>query len=679
VDEIFRGMTFGSIYSLLAVGLVLTYKTSGIFNLAYGAQAFVSAAVYYEMRKVHELPIPVAFTIAVLIAAPLLGLLLDRLLFRHLRSAPAVARLVTTLGLLVAIPEITKLFFEVNTSYQPPGVVPDGATAYNPFGNVFLNRDDIATIVITISVVLALMAMFRFSSLGLRMRAVVESSRMTELAGVDADRVSMIAAVMSSVLAGLAGVLISPVLPQLNDLYYRNLVVAAIAAAVFAGLSSIPLAFIGGLLLGILSQVLATLLPDGSVFKASLGPSLPFVALFVVLIVMNARGGTRDVADPLAGVDPPPPPLVSVERTDSLTWATRSFGVIFVFGLFYWLFFHADEQIWFPPAQEAVIYSIIFLSITVITGMGGLISLSQATFAGIGALATAQLATDAGIGVLFAAFLAAGIAAAVGALLAVPALRLAGIFLSLATLAFGLFFDSVMLKYTWVAGGDGIQPHATPRPTIGSIDFANEKAFLVLCIVMLALVGTAVIFVRGGTTGRYLDAIRGSSTAASSIGISSARSRIVVFALSAGIAGLGGGFFAMYQERANFVGNFKVELGLIWVVVVVTLGARTVEGAIQAAIGFVFFQRFALRVWIPWAINHVQPWVDVKPITGGVATVLFGLGALTYARHPEGILEFNKRTSLAAIQRRMDRRKQPSPPDEGAPVSGEVGHEPAPS
>ncbi len=648
----------------------------------------------------------------------LLGWILDRLLFRHLRTAPPMTRLVVTLGLLVAIPEIVKLFFDVSTTFQPQGIVPDGSTPYNPFGEVFLNRDDLATAVVTIGIVLGLLILFRYSPLGLRMRAVVESTRMTELAGVNADRVSTTAWVMSSVLAGMAGILISPTLAQVSEIYYTPLVVAAISAAVLAALSSIGVAFVGGLLLGIVSQVLTVELPTNSIIATNLKPSLPFVALFLVLVFSPQLRNRREVSDPLAGVDPPPPALVSVERSDSLTWMTRGFGVVVGVLFFGWIFFSANVS-WIYLTQRAVIFSIIFLSITVITGIAGEISLCQATFAGIGALATGQLATDLGLGVLIAMIVAGLISAAVGALVALPALRLGGIFLSLATFAFALFFDSVMVKLTWVSGGDGVIPNAVPRPLIGSIDFDNEKAFLVLCMVVLLVVGLLVVWVRRGTTGRFLDALRGSETAAASVGINPTRWRITAFALSAGIAGVGGALLAMRDESAAYGTSFLAQLGLVWVVVVVSLGSRTVEGAIQAGIGFIFFQRVVLEDWIPWIYNHAfvaavlilgaiitlrlvtrkfavagagaaivavslalyyligDPGWEVDSVPTGLATVFFGLGAITYARHPEGILEHNKRVSLARTQQWIDRWKarrggssSPRPP---AAVAGSVG------
>jgi ABC-type branched-subunit amino acid transport system permease subunit len=162
--------------------------------------------------------------------------------------------------------------------------------------------------------------------------------------------------------------------------------------------------------------------------------------------------------------------------------------------------------------------------------------------------------------------------------------------------------------------------------------------------------------VRGGTTGRYLAALRGSETAAASIGISQFRARVTAFSLSAGIAGLGGSMLASAQGSVNYPRNFSPFVGLFLVVIVVTLGSRTIEGAVQAAFGFVMFQPLILERALPWVINHVQPFGHVDKIPAMFREILFGLGALTYAKHPEGILEFQKRRSMNAIQRQLDRR-----------------------
>jgi ABC-type branched-subunit amino acid transport system permease subunit len=154
-----------------------------------------------------------------------------------------------------------------------------------------------------------------------------------------------------------------------------------------------------------------------------------------------------------------------------------------------------------------------------------------------------------------------------------------------------------------------------------------------------------------------LDALRGSEVAATSIGISATRARIVVFSLSAAIAAIGGGMMAMNEKAANVNPNLVPAQGLIFVVLVVSLGSRTVEGAIQAAIGYAAFQIVILNQALPWLINHVQPWYHMGQPPQTLAIILLSIGAFTYAKHPEGVLEFQKRRSLDKVQRTIDRFK----------------------
>ena len=213
------------------------------------------------------------------------------------------------------------------------------------------------------------------------------------------------------------------------------------------------------------------------------------------------------------------------------------------------------------------------------------------------------------------------IAAAVGALVALPALRLGGIFLSLATFAFALFFDSVMVKFDWVSGGDGViadrsrRGRSSVRSTSTTKRRSSSSAWSCSSSSACSWCGCG-----GGTTGRFLDALRGSETAAASIGINPTRWRITAFALSAGIAGVGGGAARDARtSRPTYGTSFVAQLGLVWVVVVVSLGSRTVEGAIQAGVGFIFFQRVVLEDWIPWLFNHA--FVPVVLILGAIITL----------------------------------------------------------
>ena len=654
IASVVRGLTFGSVYALLAIGLVLAYRTTGVFNLAFGPQAFLAAAVYYWLTVEQNWPMYVGLAVTLFIVAPLVGVLMDRLVFRWLRSASETAKLVSVLGLYVAIPQITFLWFGAIARSNANGVVPDGTTQYDLFDNISFQRDDIAVIAIGILIVAGLGLMFRYTAVGLRMRAVVESPRLTELAGTNSERIGMASWALSSFVAGVAGVLLAPVFAgQVDYVYFSRLVVAALAAAVIGRLNSIPLAYLGGLFLGVSQQLLDKYLPTNSFLASTLRPSLPYVVGFAVLVLTPALARRSAYADPLAGVDPPPPALASSERPPVLTIMTRTAAVLFFACVGFWLFGAADD-VWVDRFARIAILAIIFLSITVITGIAGQVSLAQASFAAIGAAATAQLTTSQNMSVLVAIFIGAGIAALAGLLVALPVLRLGGIFLALATLAFAYFFDSVILQFSWVGGGTKL--FETPRPKLGNIDFGigHDAAFLVLSLVLLTLVSVLVIWVRSGTTGRYLDAMRGSEVAAASIGIDRNRARIVAFMLSAAIAGLGGGLMMSYTHggpAASIQNVFGPEFGLVWIVLVVTLGARTVEGAIQAAIGFVFFAEVVLPTWIPWLVNHAQPFYHMSGLPAGLQPILFGLGALTYARHPEGVLEFNKRKSFERIQK----------------------------
>lgn len=654
VDFAIGGVPVGCVFALMAVGVVLVYKTAGVLNLAFAAQAFASAALYFQLRKEWDWPNIPAFLLAVVVVAPAIGFVLDRFLFRHLRTAPPAARLVTSLGLLVAIPEIVKIVFFSKDAYiaggtrfnnfGPPTIAPDPARVYTfripGLGDHSLDGNQVTTIVITVVVVVGLTLLFRYSQIGLRMRAVVESPRLTQLHGINADRIGSVAWMLSSFVAGLAGVLLAPLFAQVTAESYLTLLVAALAAAVFAGLTSIPLALLGGILLGVTQSVLSGYLPTSSVLATGLRPALPFYALFLLLVFWPLLRRGREASDPLAGVDPPPPGLASGTRSHTMSVVTYAFWIPVIAGFVLVALFVLDSY-WLLIMTQALIFSTIFLSITVVTGMGGQVSLCQATFAAVGAFTTGQLVVRYDSSVLLTMAIGAVLAALVGALLALPALRLGGVYLALATLAFALAFESVLVPLDWVGGGTSLL--RVPRPVIGSIDFADERAWFLLCLVALGVVSTFVVFIRRGTTGQFLDAIRGSEPAAASIGINPFRSKVIAFAISAGIAGLGGSLLAMHKGQANPF-DFVPFIGLFWVVIVSTLGTRTAQGAVMAG--------FSLML-VPEVLNGLG-------LPKAFAFVLFGLGALTYARHPEGVVEFQTRRVVGWIDRRfsLDHREE---------------------
>jgi len=674
---VLQGAPPGSVYALIALGFVLTYKTSGVFNLAFGAQAYVSAAMYFQARNEWEWQVVPALILAVFILAPLIGLVLERLIFRHLSNSSAVAKLVIAIGLTVALPSLFELVtgFSAVAGRTPTGIIPGGSSVfYDPFGIYPLSRDELAQMAVALFGMAALGALFRFSSLGLALRAVVESPRMTELSGINADRVSAFAWALSSLFAGMAGVLIAPRFNTLMAPDFFHLVIVAIAAAAIGRLASLPRALLGGLGLGIFIALFNTFLPRWTAdhgwlrpFQENLTPSMPFVILFGVLVCWPAIRREHRVVDPLSGVDPPPPGLAALTRNRRLTLATRVFSVSLLCVIGVTILLRADVR-WLFLVTQAVILAIIYLSITVVTGFAGQISLCQGAFAAVGAFTVFQLADRYDLSVLAAALVGAALAAVVGAALSLPVLRLGGVWLAIATLAFAFFFDAVMVKFSWIGGGGTslFQGTRVPRPTIGPWDFADDRLFLVLAVVAFTVVSFLVIQLREGTTGRMLHALRGSEMAAESIGISPVRARVTAFAVSAAIAGFGGALLAIHQENVNYQNNFSPTAALFWLVLVVSLSARTIEGAAYSGAAFSLFDSLVLRGEVfRWIFRGWVP--GILPISPKWRFVLFGLASIQFSRHPEGLVEYGKRRATRRFNERFDRREHDLATHEASP------------
>jgi ABC-type branched-subunit amino acid transport system permease subunit len=396
--------------------------------------------------------------------------------------------------------------------------------------------------------------------------------------------------------------------------------------------------------------------------------------LFGVLVFVPAIRRQHDARDPLAGVDPPPRTLgaASPDRRRARTERIVQFAVVFVVGTI--IFTRADIS-WMFLATQAVVFSTIFLSITVITGMAGQISLCQGAFAATGAFTVFQLASRYNLSVLAGALIGACVAAALAALMSLPIRRLGGVWTAIATLAFAFFFDAVVVQLPFVGGGSNSLLTGTqvPRPVLGPWDFSNDKSFLVLALLVFAIVAVVVIQLRGGTLGRTLLALRGSKAAAESIGISGGRARLLAFAISGFIAGLGGALLAMQQKNVNYANNFAPFAALFWLVLVVTLSMRTVEGAAVSGASYALIDAVILKgAFIGWILRDPSRIPGIFPIPPQWRFVLFGLGTIQFARHPEGILEYSKRKRAVRAAKR-----QAGSDDVERPAAGEAEARPA--
>ena len=633
------GIPYGCTYALVAVCLVLTYQATGVFNFAFGAQAFASAFVFTYLTEYHAWSGFEAFLVSVVVMGPLMGWAFDRLIFRHIANSNSTAKMVCSLALLVGIPSLLPVIFGPQNLDATVTILPffNPNVVYFTIAGTPINGIYLSTISVTVVVLILLTILLRFTNLGLQMRAAVESRRLVQLDGINGNGVVALAWIVSSFMASLAGVLFAPVFGAFTAEDYVTLTVTAIAAAACALLRSLPIAAAVAVFIGVLTTVLQGYIPTASFFYAAIIPSLPFLFLVAALLFLPGMRALDASRDPLATIDPPPPPIAAQARAPSMNRIIRVAWWILFAG------FCVSMLTWIPDAWTTVFnngltLSIVLLSITLITGMAGQLSLCQATLAGVGAFTAAQLANHLGLNLLVGGLLGAVLAAAVAVLLALLSLRLRGLGLALMTLAFALFMDATFFNAVSITGGaEGI---SIPAKWLGTSEFFNfdGHAMFLLSLGVLVVTVILVLLVRKGTVGRNLAAMRGSETATAGLGVNPSWQRIMVFALSGAVAGVGGLLHSLEQQVVSPT-DWNADFSLVLVVLVVTTSVTTVEGAIQAGIGF-FVTEQILTTVLPARIG-----------ASSLTVVLFAFGALTYAQHPEGVLEFQKRKGTQRFER----------------------------
>ncbi|MGW0896171.1 ABC transporter permease subunit, partial [Streptomyces goshikiensis] len=614
---VLSGLVSGALYALLATGLVLSYSASGLFNFAHGATAYLCALVFYEVHSGLGWPAVPAALLVVLVLAPGLGWALDRLMFRRLARVGETAQIVATIGLLVALPAAglwaVELLAEAGAPVKPaenqfglPGVGPSPAQSWQLTDGVGIDSDQLITWVATALVAVALWVLLRHTRLGLRLRAAVDNRSLTELRGISADRLSSVAWMIASGLAGLAGVLATPLLGLSAHDFTLFLFVSA-TAAVIGRFASVPLAFAGGLGLGVLQNLVAGY---ASFAERITGfrTAVPFLILFGGLLVLTRRARTAGTA----AADAPP-----VDHLAGASWARR-WGVWAVLaGALCVAFYTVTTPFWSGLLAQGLAIGLVFMSFTVVTGLGAMVSLAQATFVTGAALVAGLLMSR---GWPFVAALAAGTCAAavLGALVALPALRLGGRSLALATLALAFLADQVLFQLRWLRNGDAGWP--VPRPVIGPVDLSDDRALGVALVLLVAMVAAALSVLRGSPSGRAMLAVRSAPAAAMASGVSVLRTKLLLFTLSAGLAGFGGVMYASYNTRVTAT-DFTAMTGLVWLAVVVAAGVRRPQYAVVAGLVFAVAPRLM---------------ADYVTASAHLPVILFGLAGLALANDPDG-------------------------------------------
>jgi branched-chain amino acid transport system permease protein len=611
------GVVAGCIYAITAAGLVVTYTTTGIFNFAHGAIGMLSAFAYWQLSAddafgplSFHLSQPVAALIVIFVLAPLFGAIIERVLMRPIRGASLDVTLTVTLGLFLLLLGVAVLLWDPT---QPRILFPFFRGASVTISSVVVTEHQLVVVSAAVAVAIALRIFLYRTRTGTALRAVVDNPELTALAGASPARFGQLGWAIGAMLAGVAGVLLAALVSPIDATTLTLLVINAFAAAMVGRLRNLPLTFAGGIALGLTEAYLVGYLPVGA-FLSQVKPTVPMVFLFVVLLVLPERriaGRTISQRAPrVAGL------------WESIIAGGALVGLAFIIGP---QLSRSDLQ----TASHGVVLGLIMLSLVLLVGYGGQVSLCQMTFAGLGAFAMGQLANGAS---WWGVAGAVGLSAVVGALVALPALRLRGLYLALATLAFAQAMDTGFFLNEHTFGISGSL--SVGRVHLPGISLRSDQSFLVFVCVVFALVAVGILALRRGSYGRRLRALADSPAASATIGMNLTATKLTVFALSAGLAGLAG---ALYGQQQGLVGepDFQLLLSLTLLLLAVVWGIRTMTGVLVAGLIFAFF---------PVIQTHVSWLRDLTYLGTGLAAI--GIG-----RNPNGVFGGN-----TLMQKRRDKR-----------------------
>jgi ABC-type branched-subunit amino acid transport system ATPase component/ABC-type branched-subunit amino acid transport system permease subunit len=653
---LFLGLGNGAVFAALAMALVVTYRSSGVLNFATGAQSLYAAYTYTLLRQGQLLqPIPglrptlsvggpMGLVPALLITLgiqALLGAIIYLLVFRPLRNHRAVAKAVASLGLASLLTALVNYQVGIQQLLAGPIYPQQRYTV----GGVSIPMDRVWFAVTIIAVALVLTGIFRLTPFGLATRASAESEAGALVSGLSPDRIALFNWMISSVVAGLAGILIAPLVPLVPG-SYTLFIVPALAAAVVGRFYALGPAVITGLALGALESVTVYLNVAHSWFPAGAGQVLPLV---VVLIMLVARGKTLPSRGTLSTQT-----LGRAFRPRSLALPLGIGVPVAVVALYLFQGGLRDALI------TTFIMAVIALSLVVVTGYVGQISLAQLTLAGAAAFALSTIANSWRIPFPIAPILAALFATIVGVVVGLPALRIRGLLVGVVTLTLAAALEAVWFENNSIDGGASGLTIPAPRLLglnlgIGSGSDFPRPAFGLLCLVVLVLVAVAVARLRTSRLGSAMLAVRADERSAAASGVNVARVKLTGFAIGAFIAGLGGSLMA-YQALNVNDSPFTAIGGLALFTTVFLAGITSVSGGLLAGLissgGVLFF--------LLDNVFSVSSWYAVIVGASVIVTVIF---------NPEGL--------VGPFHAKLDARRQQAAPRSEATVP--AGAEAAPA
>lgn len=612
------GVTLGSIYAVAAAGLVVTYTTSGIFNFAQGAIGMIMAFVYWELKINLGIQTLVALLLTVLVAAPLLGITIERVLMRRLADSPLVAKLVVTIGLMLALIGIAGWIWDPNETRSAGTFF--GSDGFN-LGETFIPWYRLITIVAGLALALLLRVMLYRTRLGVAMRAVVDSRELAALTGARPGRVSMFSWALGSSMAALAGIFLAEELSTLNVESLTLLIVDAFAAAIIGRLRSLPMTYVGGIIIGLALSFQQNFLTWSGRWTLATA-AIPTIILFLALLFL-----------PQARIEGRTSQRVITPRVPAVRTAVIGMAILFVVVAVLSLVFERTNV---RTLTLGVCVAFVMLSLVPLTGWAGQVSLAQLTFAGAGAFALVEWGS--GLGTLGGLVLAALFAVPFGMLMALPALRLQGLYLALASMAFARMAEFVFFDQPEVFGSGGRRigtlsilgfDLSEPFDVFG-VHFGPDAGMLLFTTALFGIVGVGVVALRRGRFGRRLIAMRDSPAACATLGINLLATKLAVFAVSAAIAGFGGALLGAHLGSAG-TQDFRMLNGLSYVLLVVVGGVGVVSGALFGGVQFVAFQ-----TWIAQLLPSIT--VFGRDLLKLLERAGPGIAGIAIGRQPAGVI-----------------------------------------
>lgn len=659
------GFALGAIYAVLATSLVGVYAATGIINFAQGAIGLYSVYVVAALRTDGSLvlpigtlylgtakhPTPMGLAIAIgILSAIIWALLAHFLVFRPLRRAPVLAQVVASVGLMLFLQALVQLRFDIE-DLEADDILPKNTIH---LGDTVINVSDLILAGVAIVIAALFWAYFRLTTWGVATRAGSEDELASRLTGFSPDRLAGIVWGITGAATGLIAILSAPTI-GLTVTTYTFFVIPALAVALLGRLTSFGVACATGLVLGSFQSVIAWLTtkdwwPDWA--QSGIGDAVPFVVIIVALFAMGGRIPSRGSLGEVRL------PAVRIPRI-------RPIHTIVILAIAVVAIVMTDGS-WRIGVTTSIILSLIALSLVLLTGYLGQISLASMAFAGAAGFALSKITTNWNVPFPFDMILAALIATFLGILVGIPALRIRGAQLAVVTLAAALAIQSFIFNNPALT--DSFKGNLIEDPALFGLDLGARDgttiltlrfSFLVLIIVTIATL--VVLRFMGGSTGRAFLAVRSNERAAASVGINVAATKLLGFALSAFLAGIGGCLIG-YREGQISGGSFTVIIGL-------TLLAMTYVGGITSFAGAVIAGIIG-PLGIGWVFMH-------QTLELGQYYEVFAAGSLLLMAvlNPEGVAgAVHKVVEHFRHHPEQPPQQAPPPPDaSGTPTTSEAG------